>query len=62
MIALQPERLLKISEVMSRTSLSRTHVYALIKRGEFPHQRKMGYKCSRWVESEIDAWVNQQAA
>ena len=58
----QPERLLKIDEVMRRTSLSRTHLYALIKRGEFPAQRKMGYKCSRWVESEIDAWVGKLAA
>lgn len=62
MTAHQPERLLKIDEVMRRTSLSRTHLYALIKRGEFPAQRKMGYKCSRWVESEIDAWVGKLAA
>ncbi|ATI81438.1 helix-turn-helix transcriptional regulator [Sphingobium yanoikuyae] len=62
MTAHQPERLLKIDEVMRRTSLSRTHLYALIKRGDFPAQRKMGYKCSRWVESEIDAWVTKLAA
>ncbi|NIJ15619.1 AlpA family phage regulatory protein [Sphingobium vermicomposti] len=62
MIPHQPERLLRIDEVMRRTSLSRTHLYALIKRGEFPAQRKMGYKCSRWVESEIDAWVGKLAA
>jgi len=58
----KPERLLKIDEVMRRTSLSRTHLYALIKRGDFPAQRKMGYKCSRWVESEIEEWVGKLAA
>lgn len=62
MTAHQPERLLKIDEVMRRTSLSRTHLYTLIKRGDFPAQRKMGYKCSRWVESEIEAWVSNLAA
>lgn len=52
-----PERLIKLSEVMARTSLSRAHIYALIKKGAFPIQRKLGNKCSRWLESEIDAWT-----
>ena len=57
-----PERLLKISEVMARTSLSRSHIYALMKAGDFPPQRKLGHKCSRWVETEIDAWTRGIAA
>lgn len=57
-----PERLLKIGEVMARVSLSRSHIYALIERGDFPTQRKLGHRCSRWVESEIDAWTRGVAA
>lgn len=52
-----PERLMTIREVIVRTSLSRAHIYALIKKGEFPSQRRLGNKCARWVESEIDAWT-----
>ncbi len=62
MTALQPIRLLKINEVIDRTSLSRSTIYALIEKGKFPSQRKLGPKCSRWVESEIDAWTREIAA
>ncbi|CDO35788.1 AlpA family transcriptional regulator [Novosphingobium sp. KN65.2] len=62
MSAKQAERLLKIGEVIERTSLSRSHIYALIERGDFPAQRKLGYKCSRWVEREVDAWLEKAAA
>lgn len=54
-------RLLRISEVMERTSLSRSYIYAKIKRGEFPSPRSLGYKCSRWASDEIEAWVAQLA-
>ncbi|WP_103096443.1 AlpA family phage regulatory protein [Novosphingobium guangzhouense] len=57
----QPERLLKISEVMDRTSLSRAHIYTLMSRGDFPAQRKLGHRCVRWVESEVDAWTRRVA-
>lgn len=57
-----PERLLKIGDVMERTSLSRAHIYALMKRGDFPAQRKLGHRCARWVESEVDAWTRGVAA
>lgn len=57
-----PERLIKITEVMARTSLSRSHIYALIERGDFPAQRKLGHRCARWVESEVDAWTRGIAA
>jgi prophage regulatory protein len=54
-----PTRLLRLSEVIERTALSRSHIYALIERNQFPAQRKLGAKCSRWVEAEIDAWIRE---
>lgn len=53
----QPERLLRIRDVIARTSLSRSHIYALVGRNKFPAPRKLGTKCSRWIESEVDAWI-----
>jgi prophage regulatory protein len=57
MSAPPPERLLTIREVMARTSLSRSYIYALMRKGAFPDQRKLGHKCARWRESEVDAWA-----
>lgn len=55
----QPERFLRINDVVARTALSRSHIYALIGREQFPAPRKLGAKCSRWIESEVDAWISK---
>lgn len=55
------ERFLRISDVISRTSLSRSYIYVLIGREEFPAPRKLGARCSRWIESEVDAWMAKAA-
>ena len=57
MTAQSQERFLRISDVIARTSLSRSYIYALIGRDEFPPPRKLGARCSRWVESEVDDWI-----
>lgn len=62
MTTTQPQQLLRIADVMARTALSRSYIYALIGRGEFPAQRSLGYKCSRWDAEEVDAWVKQRIA
>ncbi|WP_257555103.1 AlpA family transcriptional regulator [Sphingobium sp. CFD-2] len=54
-----PERFLRISDVVARTALSRSHIYALVGREQFPAPRKLGAKCSRWIESEVDAWISK---
>lgn len=53
-------KLLRISEVMERTALSRAYIYRLIQRGEFPAQLALGAKCSRWVESDIAKWIESR--
>lgn len=54
-------RLLRASDVMDRTAFSRTHLYSLIRKGEFPKPRNLGSNCSRWLESEVDAWIAEKA-
>ncbi len=51
------DKLLRITEVMERTALSRSYIYRLIQRGEFPAKLELGAKCSRWVESDIAKWI-----
>ncbi|WP_324742343.1 AlpA family phage regulatory protein [Tsuneonella sp. CC-YZS046] len=54
------DRLIAIREVMERTSLSRSYIYALVKRQEMPAPIKLGLKCSRWSEQAIERWIVQQ--
>jgi prophage regulatory protein len=51
-------RLLRIDQVRQRTGLGRTATYELIARGQHPAPVKLG-RSSRWVDREVDAWVEQ---
>ena len=54
------KRLIKMTGtggVLWKVGYQKTQVYAMIRDGEFPAPVKLG-KSSRWVESEIDDWID----
>ena len=51
------QRFMRLPEVKCVTGLSRSHIYDLISRGEFPRQYKLSGRVSGWLESEIRDWV-----
>ena len=48
---------LGLTEVMSRVSLSKTAIYELIARKDFPIAVRVSKRRVAWVESEIDKWI-----
>lgn len=54
---MQPERLIRMREVKSRTGLARSTVYAAMAAGTFPHPIKIGERAVAWRESEIAQWI-----
>jgi len=57
------DRLLKIIEVVYRVGIKKSKIYDLIKKNEFPKQIKIKKtNMSRWRESEIDKWLEEQYA
>ena len=54
------ERFLRLPQVIEIVGLQKTEIYARIKKGEFPRQRRQSHKVSVWYASEIDEWVKQQ--
>jgi prophage regulatory protein len=54
------ECLLRFPVVAERVGLSRTSIYGFIKDGSFPVPVKTG-RGSRWLASEIDAWIAARA-
>ncbi|WP_396625635.1 helix-turn-helix transcriptional regulator [Luteitalea sp.] len=44
-------------DVLTIVGLSRAHVYNLIKQQLFPRPISLGSNCARWVQSEVEAWV-----
>lgn len=53
----KPERILRLKAVLARTSISRATIYRKVAAGTFPRQRKLNARCAGWLESEIDAWM-----
>lgn len=54
--------LLKLTSVIASTGLSRSHIYALAKKGEFPKPVKLTERSSAWVEAEVQKWIESRIA
>jgi len=57
-----PLRLCRKAEVVERTGLSASSVYALASKGRFPRPVKLGERSAAWVESEVTAWIEARIA
>lgn len=57
----QGVRLIPLPEVIRLTGRGRSRIYAEIKAGRFPQPIRDGAS-SRWVESEIVAWIAARIA
>ena len=56
------EEILRLPAVRGRVALSRTQIYELASRGQFPSPIKLSERASGWLASEIDAWLEQRIA
>ncbi|MEG3759287.1 AlpA family transcriptional regulator [Pseudoalteromonas carrageenovora] len=53
-------RLIKLKEVIEKTSLGRSTIYEFMSRGTFPKQVSLGAKSVAWLESEVDDWIMER--
>jgi prophage regulatory protein len=52
-----PVRLLSAREVMEKVDLTYVSIWKKMKKGQFPAPRELGAKTLRWVEADIDQWI-----
>jgi prophage regulatory protein len=56
-------RLIKLPELMLRTTLSRSEVYRRVHNDPtFPKPTTLGSRCVAWVEGEVDAYIHERIA
>lgn len=57
-------RFIRWPKVHDKVNLCRSHVHQLVSKGEFPAPIKLtsNGRASGWVESEVDAWIEQRIA
>lgn len=53
-------RMLRLREVCHRTGLSRTTIWRLERRGEFPAHRQISQNAVGWLEREVSAWIESR--
>ncbi|WP_448196002.1 helix-turn-helix transcriptional regulator [Raoultella planticola] len=53
------DQLVTMAFITRLTGLTDKWFYFLIKNGEFPKPIKLG-RSSRWLQSEVDAWLQQR--
>ena len=54
-------RLLRLPQVMEKTSLKRTQIYFYMGKGTFPKSIRIGPATVAWLESEIDEWIRDKS-
>ncbi|QHA86812.1 helix-turn-helix transcriptional regulator [Serratia rhizosphaerae] len=54
------ERFIRLPEVLYTTSLSRSTVYELMRRQQFPAQVSLGGKNVAWLASEVEQWMQER--
>jgi prophage regulatory protein len=58
----QPDRIIRLKTILSRTGLSRSTIYRKIAEGTFPAQLKISANGSGWHESDINRWIADPAS
>lgn len=56
------EKILKIKQVIEIVGLSRSSIYYLIKKGDFPRQIKISMRASGWLMSDVNKWIDSRAS
>ena len=54
------ERILRRSEVERLTGLSRSTIYLLMTKGQFPRPVKLSERAVGWRACDIDAWLQER--
>ena len=52
-----PERIIRLKTVLTRTGLSRSTLYRKIAEGSFPRQLPISVHGTGWHESAVDRWI-----
>jgi prophage regulatory protein len=57
----RPLRFLRFPAVRAKTGLSRSTIWRLERRGEFPRHRRISRNAVAWIEAEVTDWMQSKA-
>jgi len=56
-ISIPPVSILRLPMVIDRVGLSRSTIYDMQSRGDFPSPIKLGTRSVGWIDTEISEWL-----
>ena len=54
----KPNKILRLPAVLERIQLSRSTLYAMLSRGDFPPPIKLGVRARAWRVEDIENWLD----
>jgi prophage regulatory protein len=60
MSSVPPLKLLRFPAIRERTGLSRSTIWRLERRGEFPRHVRISMNAVAWVEEDVLAWMRSR--
>ena len=54
------DRALSMPELTEKVGISRSKIYKMIGQGTFPNGKLFGARSRRWLESDIDTWMDSR--
>ncbi len=55
-------KILRMPDVRAMTGLSSASIYKQIRLGRFPKGIKLTARCTGWVSSDVEAWIEDKQA
>ena len=55
-----PKKFLRLPDVIERTGYGRSTIYEMIGGGRFPSPVHLGPRAVAWLESEVEAWMQER--
>ncbi len=59
---LNNQKILRLKAVKEWTGLSRSTIYLMINKGEFPKNVRIGAKAVGWIDSDLQSWLESRIA
>ena len=56
----RPLRILRTPEVLRRVNVSRTTLWRMWTKGEFPRPMRLSAGLVGWIEAEVDLWIEER--
>ena len=53
-------QILRLTDVITMTGLSRSTIYLRMVQGEFPNKINLGSRAVGWISSEVNEWIEER--